>query len=180
MTPLLCALSLLAAYAWVLVQDEQRVSMSGSVKDDLEPARKLLKELGPGYLWFRHAGKQYVVRDGKFLQQVLKVAEGDPAVEAHEARLEEQDHDLERQQQKIDRHEAAIEEWEDQGRSDELRKARQDLQRAQQELSRLQERLGREEERLGRIEEKRSKKTDKAVAALIAKALHDGLAREVR
>src|SRR5690348_6179936 len=153
MTPILCALSLLAADAWVLVQDEQRVSMSGSVKDDLEPARKLLKELGPGYLWFRHSGKQYVVRDGKDLHQVLQAAQGDPAVEAHEARLEQQDQELERQQRKIDRHEAAIEEWEDQGANDELRKARQELQRAQQELSRLQERLGREQERLGRIEE---------------------------
>lgn len=180
MTPLLCALSLLAADAWVLVQDEQRVTMSGSVKDDLEPARKLLKELGPGYLWFRHGGKQYVVRDGKFLDQILKVAQGDPAVQAHEARLEEQDQELDRQQQKIDRHEAELEKWEDQGASDDLRKARQELQRAQQELSRLQEKLGREEERLGRLEEKRSKETDKAVAALIAKALHDGLAREVR
>jgi len=180
MTPLLCALSLLAADAWVLVQDEQRVSMSGSVKDDLGPARKFLKELGPGYLWFRHAGKQYIVRDGELLQQVLKVAQGDPAIEAHEARLDEQDQELERQQRKIDRHEAEIEEWEDQGRSDELRKARQDLQRAQRELSRLQERLGREQERLGRLEEKRSKKSEKAVAALIDKALHDGLAREVR
>ena len=58
MTPLLCALALLATDAWVLVRDEQRVTMSGDLSN-LRTAQKLMKKFGPKFLWFRHGGKEY-------------------------------------------------------------------------------------------------------------------------
>ena len=81
MTPLLCALALLATDAWVLVRDEQRVTMSGDLSN-LRTAQKLMKKFGPKFLWFRHGGKEYVVREGEVLKRAEAVTEGDGETDA--------------------------------------------------------------------------------------------------
>src|SRR2546423_3018675 len=55
--------------AWIVVRDEKTFSMHGDMKD-LEKARKRFAELGPGYLWFRKDGKEYIVRDGKIIEEI--------------------------------------------------------------------------------------------------------------
>ena len=58
--------------AWVVVRDANSTSMHGDV-EDLRKARSHFKELGPGYLWFRRQGKEYVVRDAKTIEQIEEV-----------------------------------------------------------------------------------------------------------
>jgi hypothetical protein len=87
MTRLLLALALLVPAAalahdtddddsgdsWVLVRSNDNSSMHGNMRD-LKIARKHLGQLGPGYLWFRHDGKEYVVQDGKILEELETLA----------------------------------------------------------------------------------------------------------
>jgi len=181
MTPLLCVLSLLATDAWVLVRDEQRVTMSGSIDEDLRDAQRLMKKFGPKFLWFRHGNKQYIVRDGKVLERADEVTQGDGETEAREAVLDEADAELEHHQQKLDKHQAALEQWQDNEAADKkLDRAQQELDKAQEQINREQERVGKEQEKLGKAEEKRAKEMDRKMADLIATALRDGTAKEVR
>lgn len=75
MKTLFCGLLFLATAvlasedAWVVVHDKDSSSMHGDLRD-LEAARSHFGELGPGYLWFRRGGKEYVVRDQGALQQI--------------------------------------------------------------------------------------------------------------
>jgi len=55
--------------AWVVVRDDRSSTMHGDM-DDLRLARRHLREFGPGYLWFRHDGKEYVVRDGAAIKTI--------------------------------------------------------------------------------------------------------------
>jgi len=126
MTPLLCALALLATDAWVLVRDEQRVTMSGDLSN-LRTAQKLMKKFGPKFLWFRHSGKEYVVREGDVLKRAEAVTEGDGETDAREAQLDQTDQELEHQQQKLDREGDGSTD----GRSDRRRAARRKRERGE-------------------------------------------------
>jgi hypothetical protein len=170
---------LFAQDAWVFVRDAQKVSMSSDLKD-LEKARKYLAKFGPGYLWFRDAGKEYVVRDGAILNQVREVVNDEDSTALRDAQLDAQDQELERHQQRLDKSEAEIEEWEDGAAPSELHDAKERLRRAQQDVNRAQEKLAKEQERLGRIEEQRSREMERRMAALIASALREGKAQQVK
>ena len=175
MTPLLCALALLATDAWVLVRDEQRVTMSGDLSN-LRTAQKLMKKFGR----FRHGGKEYVVREGDVLKRAEAVTQGDGETDAREAQLDQTDQELEHQQQKLDRHQAALEQWEEAGDHGKLHRAQEDLNRVQEQINREQEKVGKEQEKLGRAEEKRAKEMDRPMAEVIAAALRDRSAKEVK
>ena len=181
MTPLLCAFALLASDTWILFHDEQRVTMAGDLSN-LKSAQQLFKKFGPHYLWFRHAGKEYVVRDGKVLDKADQIAPGDGEVDAREAVLDQADAELDRHQQKIDQAQDAIEQWEDRGaKGDEkVQRAREELRKAQEQLAREQQKLGREQEKLGKAQEKLAKEMEQKMAELIATSLRDGTAMEVR
>jgi phage-related minor tail protein len=182
MLRLLCAVFLISSAAlaedpWVLVRDEQRVSMSGDLAN-LGRARSFLTKFGPGYLWFRHAGKEYVIRDGKVLAEVEKAVGSDQAKEEQEARLDEQDAELEHHQAKIDKHQAEIEKWEDTGAD--TSKAKEQLARAQERLQREQEKLHREQEKMAREDERIARQTEKKMAQVLRSALRSGAAEEVK
>jgi len=109
-----CAILLLSfsAFArskdsWVVVRDENSVSMSGSTHD-LERARSLLRDLGPGYLWFRHDGKEYVVRDGEKLKEINDLADRQSELGAEQGRLGRVQGDLGRQQGQLGREQGAM------------------------------------------------------------------------
>jgi hypothetical protein len=174
----LLASSAFAENAWVLVRDEQRVTMSGSLKN-LEQARKHLKKFGPGYLWFRRGSKAYVVRDGKFLREVERVVRPDEAVSSADVLLEKEDAELERHQQRLERHQAALEEWEDMGAGEQLAREREKLARDQEALGREQEKLAREQEKLGKEQERSAHDLDRKMAGLIDQALRQHWAEEV-
>src|SRR5260221_14775072 len=107
MLRIVCAAVLLSSSAlaedpWVWVRDEQRVTKSGDLKN-LDQARKHLKKFGPGYLWFRRGGKQYVLRDGELLREVKQVARPEEDVWAGDAGLDREETELGRQPAKLPR-----------------------------------------------------------------------------
>ena len=183
MLRIVCAAVLISSSAfaedpWVWVRDEQRVTMSGDLKN-LDQARKHLKKFGPGYLWFRRAGKQYVVRDGKLLREVEQAVRPDEVVSSADAVLDRQEAELERQQAKLERHQAALESWEDKGAGETLAREQKKLARDQEALAREQEKLAREQEKRGQEEERSARALEEKMARLIDQALRQHVAEEV-
>src|SRR5437879_5173108 len=62
-----------------------------------------LREFGPGYLWFRHDGKEYVVRDGEKLKEINDLADRQSELGAEQGRLGRVQGDLGRQQGQLGR-----------------------------------------------------------------------------
>jgi hypothetical protein len=175
MSLLLCVL-LAASDPWVFVRDAQRTNMSGSLRD-LEKAMKYQKKFGGGYLWFRHDGAEYVIRDGKLVKQIDEaVRPGEPTAEA-EAELDLRQQQIEKQQARLEQHEEELEQYE----SDDpgLARAKRDVRRAQAELEEAQKKLSLAQEKLDGENERLSRQTEDKMALLIDRALHDGLAIEV-
>ena len=176
---LLISSSALAGDGWIWMRGDQQVTMSGDLKD-LELARKYLSKLGPGYLWFRRGGKQYVVRDQKFTEKVERAVRQDNAANAKEAELEPREAELERQQSKLEKHQAALEAWEDEkGSGETLSREQRKLSRDQEAVNREQEKLAREQEKLGKEEERSARELEKRMAQLIDEALRTHVAQEV-
>src|SRR5476651_2486530 len=118
MTRLFLALALMAPAAlahdtvasegrtpWVLVHDENSVSMSGDTKD-LKLARRHLRELGPEFLWFRHDGKQYVVQDKKVIAQLAEAAKPQEELGAEQSRLGQRQSELGRSEEHTSEHQS--------------------------------------------------------------------------
>ena len=179
MSLLLCAL-LAASDPWIFVRNEQKVTMSGDLRD-LDKAMKLHKKLGDGYLWFRHGGKEYVVQDGKLLQQIDEATRPDEPTAEAEAELDIRQEQLERHQARLDQHEEMLDQYFDEHHGDEpgLERAKRDLHRAQAELEKAQRKLEQAQEKLSRESERISKAMEGKMAELIDRALKQGLAQEV-
>ncbi|HZX96514.1 MAG TPA: hypothetical protein VFE90_18495 [Myxococcales bacterium] len=178
MTRLLAALVLLAPAAfsaedsWVVVRGERGATMHGGLAD-LEVARKYLKDFGPAYLWFRHGGKEYVVRDGKMIEQIdeltrpqEELGEEQGRLGKHQARLGQQQAELGMRQAQAALHGDHAEQRE--------------LGDAQNAIGREQEKIGREQEKMGKQQQKLSRQVEQKVAMLIDSSLKDGSAKPVR
>ncbi|HTO95602.1 MAG TPA: hypothetical protein VMK66_01055, partial [Myxococcales bacterium] len=72
--------------AWVVVRGDRGASMHGDMRD-LKAARKYFDEYGPEYLWFRRDGKEYVVRDGKVIDQIDEATRPQDELGNEQARL---------------------------------------------------------------------------------------------
>jgi bla regulator protein BlaR1 len=211
MTRLFLALALLApavfahdddsteGTSWVLVRDEHTTSMHGDMKD-LKLARRHLRRLGPGFLWFRHDGEEYVVQDGKVIEQIEAAVRPQEELGSEQARLGQRQAELGQQQSRLGQKQGRLGQQQAEtamGRSHRDvkgerpraadREAEEDLEATQRELSRAQETLGREQEKLGREQEKMgaqqqklSKEFQRKVESLIVASLHDGTAKPVR
>lgn len=92
--------------AWVVVRDHDGVSMHGDT-GDLEAAHSHLREVGPGYLWFRHAGKEYLVR-GDSLREVDELTRKQAELGAEQGRLGKVQGELGREQGRIGREQGKL------------------------------------------------------------------------
>jgi bla regulator protein blaR1 len=181
--------------SWVVVRSDKGATMHGDISD-LESARKHLKEFGPGYLWFRRDGKQYVVRDGKVLEAIEEAVKPQEALGEEQGRLGERQADLGRQQAKLGGQQAELghaqarmalrrasedreERRRDRDEERELEETQKELSRAQEVLGREQEKIGREQEKMGREQERLAKQAQRKVEQLIEASLRDGTAKPV-
>jgi bla regulator protein BlaR1 len=157
---------------WVVVRGERSATMHGD-SGDLRVARRYLKDFGPDYLWFRHDGKEYVVRDGKAIEQIEEavrpqeeLGEKQGKLGQHQARLGQQQAQLGMRQARAALH----------GDDSEQR----ELGDAQEAIGKEQEKIGREQEKMGRLQETLAKEVERKVAQLIETSLKDGSAKLVR
>jgi len=179
--------------SWIVVRGDKGATMHGDVSD-LKLARRYLKDFGPGYLWFRRDGKEYVVRDGKVIDAIEEAVRPQEELGQEQARLGERQAGLGQQQAKLGAQQAelgqaqaraalrraAVEERRgDRDQARELEETMKELSRAQEVLGREQEKIGREQERMGRQQERLAKAVQRKVEELIEASLREGRAQQV-
>ena len=164
-----------AAFAedsWVVVRGERGATMHGDLAD-LKVARAYQNNFGPAYLWFRHDGKQYVVRDGKTIEQIDELVRPQGELGEEQARLGKHQARLGQQQAELGMRQARA------GLRGDHAEERE-LGQAQEALGREQEKLGHEQEKMGKQQEKLAREVERKVALLIDRSLKDGTAKLVK
>src|SRR6202012_3873459 len=86
--------------AWVFVRSDDNSSMHGDLRD-LKRARKFLGDQGPGYLWFRRDGKEYIVRDDKLVQEIDALERPQQELGEEQSRLGRKQSELGKEQSKL-------------------------------------------------------------------------------
>jgi chromosome segregation ATPase len=180
--------------AWVVVRGDHGASMHGEMSD-LKRARKYFKDFGPEYLWFRRNGKEYVVRDGKILEEIEEAGRPQEELGNEQARLGQRQSELGMEQSKLGRQQAELGEKQARRAMEQARREldgekvaaeddQADLEKLQQYLSRMQEKLGREQEKIGheqakmgRQQEKLAREVEHRIEAVIEASLKNGAAR---
>ena len=195
---LLVTAALASADAWVVVHDKDSSSMHGDTRD-LEAARSHFQELGPGYLWFRRGGKEYLVRDQGALQQIEDATRPQAELGQAQGELGRKQGDLGRQQGEIGRLQGELgrkqakvamrraqrdlngEKPSPEDRDDErdVAETQRQLGKAQGVLGREQGKLGEEQGKMGRKQAALSKDVEKKVEEVIETALKNGSAKPI-
>jgi bla regulator protein BlaR1 len=193
--------------SWILMTGKNNVTMSGST-DDIARVKKLRGNADADILWFRHDGKEYVVKDAALLKvakdlwkpvtelggQQAKLGAEQAALGAKQAALGGRQAELGGRQAALGAQMAALaakaatrDDDESDGKQEELAQKMDELGRQQAELGRQQEqysepqeKLGRQQEALGRQQEVASKKAEKEMKSLFERAIQNGAAQEVR
>ena len=195
--------------SWVLMYGNDSSTMSGSWSD-LEKAKRLRGNSKEDILWFRHDGKEYVVRDAGVLKQAeeifrpqmeLGAKQGElgarqgalggkqgalgakqGALGAKQGALGAQMATLAAEQAASDKDDGDLEKRQHdlEKQMDDLGRQQEELGRQQEELGRQQEALGRQQEELGRQQEAASAKAEKEFHALMEQAVRSGAAQEVK
>jgi beta-lactamase regulating signal transducer with metallopeptidase domain len=184
----------------LLYGDDGSATMSGSM-DELKKVKRLQGDSKAGILWFRHGGKEYVVRDAALLKQAGELFKAQGELGARQGSLGARQGELGGRQGALGAKQGAL--GAEQGalaadrarrgnggdsaddrdlekRERELDAKMEDLGRQQEELGRQQEALGKQQEDLGRQQEELSRKAEKELRTLIDRALQSGQAQEVR
>ena len=171
------------------------VIMSGDMRDLAAARSESRARGGADLLWFRHAGKAYVVRDPAITAEIRRLHAPENALSREQDALgREQDRlsarqealgarqeDLERRLDEIaDRSDGGEHLEAAAGERAELSGRLDALSRDQEALSRLEEELSRKEEELSGREDELSRQIDREVQALLADVVARGGAEVVR
>jgi bla regulator protein BlaR1 len=156
--------------SYVLLHGDNSASMSGSMSD-IDKAKKLRGNGGGDILWFRHAGKEYVVHDAATLKAAREVFKEQEELGRKQGELGEQQGKLGGRQGELGGKQGALGAKqgalgaqlgaiaaERAGRGSDaddrdLEKKEAEIERQMKELDRQQEELGRQQEALGRQQE---------------------------
>ncbi|MEO6194002.1 MAG: M56 family metallopeptidase [Thermoanaerobaculia bacterium] len=181
----------------LLYGDDDSATMSGS-SDDLRRVKRMRTNSHEDFLWFRHDGKEYVVRDAALLQQVKDLSKAQGELGGRQGELGGRQGALGAKQGALGAKQGAL--GAEQGalaadrarrggdaddrdlerRERELDRKQEELSRQQEELGRQQEALGKQQEELGRQQEELGRKAEREMKTLIERAIQSGAAREVR
>jgi beta-lactamase regulating signal transducer with metallopeptidase domain len=184
----------------LLYGEDDSATMSGSM-DELKKVKRLRGDSRGGILWFRHGGKEYVVRDATLLKQAGELFKAQGELGARQGKLGARQGELGGRQGALGAKQGALgaemgtlaadrarrgnggdnaDDRDLEKRERELDAKMEDLGRQQEELGRQQEALGKQQEDLGRQQEELSRKAEKELRTLIDRALQSGQAQEVR
>jgi beta-lactamase regulating signal transducer with metallopeptidase domain len=195
--------------AWVLLYgDHTSAHIHGSM-NVLDKAKRLRGNSREPILWYRHDGKEYVVRDPALLRQAQEILRPQMELGARQGELGSQQGALGAQQGALGAQQGELggrqgalgarraalaadrlrydddADLEDQKREleeemEELGRRQEELGRQQEALGRQQEELGRRQEELGRQQEAAGEKAERELHALMDQAIRSGAAQEVQ
>jgi beta-lactamase regulating signal transducer with metallopeptidase domain len=181
----------------LLYGDDNSATMSGST-DDLKRVKRMRTNSHEDFLWFRHDGKEYVVRDAALLKQVKDLSKAQGELGGRQGELGGRQGALGAKQGSLGARQGAL--GAEQGalaadrarrggdaddrdlekRERELDRKQEELSKQQEELGRQQEVLGKQQEELGRQQEGLGRKAEREMKTLIERAIQSGAAQEVR
>ncbi|HEY0510736.1 MAG TPA: M56 family metallopeptidase [Thermoanaerobaculia bacterium] len=183
-------------YVLIYGGDRDSVTMSGST-DELARVRRLQGSSRESLFWFRHGGKEYVIRDAAFLKQAEALFKVQAELGARQGELGGRQGALGARQGALGAKQGALgaelgtlsadrarrgdgDDRDLEKREKEIDAKMEALSKQQEELGRQQEALGHQQEELGRQQEAASRKAQKEMRTMIDRALQNGQAQEVR
>jgi len=196
--------------SWILLYGNDSSTMMSGTTGDLEKLKRLRGDSKEAILWFRHDGKEYVVRDAAVLKQAKEIfrpqmelgaKQGElgarqGALGAKQGALGGKQGELGGQQGTLGAQLASLaaermardddspdfekRERDLEAKMDELGRKQEELGRQQEALGRQQEELGRQQEELGRQQEAASEKAEREFRALRDRAIQSGVAQEMK
>ena len=180
----------------LLYGDDDSASMSGST-DDLRRVKRMRTNSHEDFFWFRHNGKEYVVRDAALLKQVKDLSRAQGELGGRQGELGGRQGALGAKQGALGARQGALgaehaalaadrarrggdDDRDLEKRERELDRKQEELSRQQEELGRQQEVLGKQQEELGRQQEELGRKAEREMKTLIERAIQSGAAQEVK
>lgn len=167
------------SYILMTAGENGSMMMHGSTID-LRRARELRTGTEP-LLFFRRAGKAYVVRDAATLEKAEAIFKPQSELGRKQGALGRQQGALGRQQGELGRQQAqlASRRVSERDRSDELDRQQEELGRRQHELGEQQRVLGEQQSKLGKEQERLGREAQVRFRALVDEAIGKGLTREI-
>jgi bla regulator protein BlaR1 len=171
------------------IGDSKTINVSNMDLDDVEAMHD---RIGGDYLWFRHGGKSYVIRDRAIIRAAIdawepqtEIGRQQAALGAKQAALGTQQARLGNAQARLGERQAKLSRRQSRGGADDqmleaeqrkLDREQDDLSRQQDELGRKQDVLGAEQDKLGEQQDRLSQEAEKKMQRLIDEALRRGVA----
>jgi len=158
---------------YVLLYGADSAFMSGSM-EDAERAQQLRADLRQDLLWFRHAGRDYIIRDPATIETARQILSSPLAVGRREEDLATELGRLVAEQRRLDAQEDSLAAEQVEGRgiqNDSRSDQRKELERKRQGLD---HRIG----ELGRLHDQVTRKADKELRTLFEQAIEKGTAQE--
>lgn len=188
-----------ARSAYVFLAGEDGTAAISASETDLTQARELRSHAGEELLWVRRDGRVWVVRDSNLLAEVHKLLDPQLAIGtrqgsagAKQGGIAAQQVELGQRQVEVRRQKDALKaEISKQTKSgqkvDELKvqlrsleEKEKDLGRQQAELGQQQVALGQQQAQMGGEQGKNAEKSYKELGTIVDRAIHQGLAQEVK
>ena len=174
--------------SWVLLYGDDAATMNGSM-ENLKAARLLRVNSKEEILWFRHGGKEYVVRDAATLKQAKELFETEAELRTRQAELGARQGELGARQAALGAELSSLgANRARRGGADrdlDKREKRIDAQmdeigHQQEELAHQQSAVEKQQEALGREQEAESRRVEKELRSLMDRAIQSRLAHETR
>jgi beta-lactamase regulating signal transducer with metallopeptidase domain len=183
--------------SYVFLSGDGSITMSGS-SDEIGKVKHLQGSSKEGILWFRHGGKEYVIRDAALLKQAKELFKAQSELGAKQGELGGRQGALGARQGELGakqgslgaematlgsaraRRGSSTDDRDLDRREKELSAKMTELGHQQEALGRQQEELGRQQEALGRQQEELGRKAETEMRSLMDRAVQSGAAQEVK
>ena len=153
-----------------------RGSNNMSANLDLERSLQIRRQYGSNFLWMRHGGHTYLIRDVDTLDAIDALFRPMNALDPEYERLHAKMKPLEKRENQLDDEADAISDDDDRSERDEARL--RDLHRELRDVERDLRVLEREEEELDRKQEQLEAEAEKAMVPILRDAIRKGIAKE--
>jgi septal ring factor EnvC (AmiA/AmiB activator) len=163
--------------AYVLFLEKNSVSMSGSL-DDLVQARSVREKNRGSMLWFRQAGREYVVTDPEVLHAFAEIHAAEGAQDERQDKLEQELDELDDRLEDLSQQKDDLDDL--RGDPEEVKRAMADLEREITAASAKIDRLNAQQEQVGRELDREAADAGRRMRELLERAIESGAAHPVK